>query len=137
MYVILEDTSHIKSPDETVKVTSWNICSLGDKKKRRSVHNYINKSQENLIVLLDTQMSSETESEHQRCTKNKMYFNSLKSDATGVTVVVNNSCSITDISATPIFPGNLTKYNITYKDEKFTIAALYTLNEKDINFFKT
>ena len=66
-----------------------------------------------------------------------MYFNSLKSDLRGVTVVVKNSSPITDISATLIFPGNLTKINFTYREEKFTIAALYAPNKKDMNFFRT
>ena len=33
-------------------------------------------------------------------------------------------------------PGNLTKLNFTYKDEKYALAALYAPNNKDIPFFR-
>ena len=66
-----------------------------------------------------------------------MYFNSYKSNARGVTILVKDSCPITDIKSTIIYPGNLTKFNFTYKDEKFSLAALYAPNEKDIKFFET
>ena len=66
-----------------------------------------------------------------------MYFNSLRSDARGVTILVKDSCPITNITSTVIIPGNLTKFNFTYKEEKWTIAALYAPNKKDLHFFHT
>ena len=66
-----------------------------------------------------------------------MYFNSLRSNARGVTILVKDSCPITNIIATVIVPGNLTKFNFTYKEEKWTIAALYAPNNKDLQFFHT
>ena len=127
----------MNSPDDTIKVTSWNVCSLGDKVKRRKIHSNINKSLANLFVLLDTRTFLETEKEHKKCTKHKMYFNNLRSNARGVTVLVKDSCPITDIKTTIIFPGNLTKFNFTFKGEKFSLGALYAPNDKDINFFET
>ena len=127
----------MKSPDDTIKVTSWNVNSLGDKFKRRKIHSNINKSLANFFVLLDTRTSLETESEHQKCTKHRMFFNHLRSNARGVTILVKDSCPITDIESTIIFPGNLTKLNFTFKGERFSLGALYAPNEKDINFFKT
>ena len=132
-----KNTSPLKSLDDTIKLTSWNVCSLGDKSKRRKIHNNLNKSHSNLFVLLDTRTSLETEKEHQKCTPNKMYFNSYKSNARGVTILVKDSCPITDITSTIIYPGNLIKFNFTYEDEKFSLAALYAPNEKDIKFFET
>ena len=64
-----------------------------------------------------------------------MYFNSYASNARGVTILVKDSCPITDIKSTIITPGNLNKYNFTYKGEKY--AALYAPNEKNIKFFQT
>ena len=64
-------------------------------------------------------------------------FNHLRSNARGVTILVKDSCPITDIESTVIFPGNLTQLNFTFKGEKFALGALYAPNEKDINFFKT
>ena len=66
-----------------------------------------------------------------------MYFNSYQSNARGVTILVKNSCPITNITSTILVPGNLTKFSFMYKDKKFTIAALYAPNEKNIDFFKT
>ena len=135
--LIPESYSPIKSPDDSIKVTSWNVNSLGDKNKRRKIHSNINKSLANLFVLLDTRTSIETEYDHKKCTKHKVFFNHLKSNARGVTILVKDSCPITDIKSTIIFPGNLTQLNFTFKGEKFALGALYAPNEKDINFFKT
>ena len=66
-----------------------------------------------------------------------MYFKALRSNTRGVSKLVKDSCPITNIKATIIVPGNLTKFNFTYKDEKFTLVALYAPNEKDIQFFET
>jgi exonuclease III len=104
---------------------------------RKRIHNNINKSPSNLFVLIDTRTSPETEIEHQKCTKHKMYFNHLRSNARGVAVLVKDSCPITDIESTVIFPGNITKFNFTHKGEKFSTGTLYAPNNKDIHFFET
>ena len=83
-------------------------------------------------MLLDTRTSLGTQKDNQKYTSNKMYFNSFKSNARGVTILVKDSCPITDVKSTIIYPGNLTKFNFMYKDEKFTLASLYAPNEKDI-----
>ena len=134
---IPESHSLIKSPDDSIRVTSWNVNSLGDKNKRKKIHSNINKSLANLIVLQDTHTSLETEYDHKKCTKHRVFFNHLKSNARGVTILVKDSCPITDIKSTIIFPGNLTQLNFTFKGERFSLGALYAPNEKDINFFKT
>ena len=66
-----------------------------------------------------------------------MYFNSIRSNARGVAILVKESCQITNVSAQIIVPGNLTKLSLTYKEENWTIAALYLPNNKDLNFFHT
>ena len=134
---MLGNTSLIKYPDEEIKLTSWNVNSLGDRKKNKNIFNKLNKECSNNVVLLDTRTSSETEHHYQKATAHKLYFNSLRSDARGVTILVKDSCPITNITSTAIIPGNLTKFNFTYKDEKWTIAALYAPNKKDLHFFHT
>ncbi len=66
-----------------------------------------------------------------------MYFNSLRSDARGVTILVKDSCPITNSTQDIIIQGNLTKLNFTYKDEQWTIAALNATNTKDLQIFHT
>ena len=134
---MLENTSLSKSPDGTIKITSWNINSLGNKSKRMKIHSNINKSSSNLFVLLDTRTFQQTESDHQKCTPHKMFFNSYASNARGVTILVKDSCPITDIKSTIIVPGNLTKFNFTYKCKKYALAAIYAPNEKNINYFQS
>ena len=93
---MLEKTSHSKSPDEEIKLTAWNVNSLGDRKKTKNIFNKLNKERSNIFVLLDTRTSSETEHCYQKATKHKLYFNSLRSDARGVTILVKESCPITN-----------------------------------------
>lgn len=64
-----------------------------------------------------------------------MYFNSLRSNACGVAILVKQSCPITNVSSQIIVLGNLTKLNVTYNEENWTIAALYAPNNKDLPFF--
>ena len=85
---MLGNTSPVKSPDEEVKLTSWNVNSLGDRKKIKIIFNKLNKECSFIVVLLDTRTSSETEHCYQKATKHKLYFNSLRSDARGVTILV-------------------------------------------------
>ena len=66
----------------------------------------------------------------------KIFFNSWTSNARGVAIVIKDSCLITDVKATIIVPGNLTKLNFTYKDERYALSALYAPNNKDIPFFR-
>ena len=66
-----------------------------------------------------------------------MYFNHLRSNARGVTVLVKDSCPITDIKTTIIFPGNLTKFNFIFKGENFFLGAFYAPNNKEIKIFET
>ena len=66
-----------------------------------------------------------------------MYFNSLRSNARGVAILVKESCPITNVSAQIIVPGKLTQLTFTYKEENWTIAALYAPNNKDLQFFHT
>ena len=61
----------------------------------------------------------------------------MRLNAQWVAILIKNSCQLTNIKATIIVPGNLTKLNFTYKDENFTLAALYAPNKKDIQFFQT
>merc|ERR1712082_41936 len=86
---------------------------------------------------VDTRTSPETEHIYQQATKHKLYFNSLRSDARGITILVKDLCPITDITQEIVIQGNLTKLNFTYKEEKWTIAALYAPNTKKIEFFHT
>ena len=64
-----------------------------------------------------------------------MYFNSLRSNARGIAILVKDSCPITNVSSQIIFPGNLTRLNFTYKEETWSIAALYAPDNKDLPFF--
>ena len=66
-----------------------------------------------------------------------MYFNSLRSNACGDAILVKDSCPITNVSSQIIVPGNLTRLNFTYKEETWSIAALYAPNSKDLPFFHT
>ncbi len=66
-----------------------------------------------------------------------MYFNSLRSDARGIAILVKESCPITNITQEIIIQGNLSKLNFTYKEERWTLAALYAPNTKDLQFFHT
>ena len=66
-----------------------------------------------------------------------MFFNSLRSNACGVSILIEESCPITNVSTQDIVPGNLTKLNFTYKEETWSIAALYAGNNKDLLFFHT
>ena len=109
----------------------------GDREKTKNIFNKLNKERSNIFCLLDTRTSPETEHIYQKATKHKLYFNSLRSDARGVTILVKDSCPITNITSTNIIQGNLTKLNFTYKDENWTIAALYAPNTKDLQFFHT
>ena len=64
-----------------------------------------------------------------------MYFNFLRSNAPGVAILVKDSCPITNITATTIAPGNLTKLSFIYKEENWTIAALYAPTTRMYSFF--
>ena len=122
------------TPDDCIRLTSWNICSLGDPKKRKNIYNKINRSQSNIFLLLDTRTSKEAEWDCQKNSPHQIFFNSYASNARGVAIEIKDSCPIQDVKATIIVPGNLTKLNFTYKDEKFALAALYAPNNKDIPF---
>ena len=41
----------LKYPDDCIRHTSWNICSLGDSRKRKNIYNKINRSPSNLFLL--------------------------------------------------------------------------------------
>ena len=97
----------------------------------------INKSHASICLLLDTRTSKEAEKDCQKHSPHKIFFNSWTSNARGVAIVIKDSCPITDVVATNIVPGNLTKLNFTYKDERYALAALYAPNNKDIPFFRT
>ena len=125
------------SLDEDVKLTSWNVNSLGDRQKTRNILNKLNREPSNIICLVDTRTSTETEHIYQQATKHKLYFNSLRSDARGITILVKDTCPITDITQEIVIQGNLTKLNFTHKEEKWTIAALYAPNTKNLEFFHT
>ena len=135
--ILLEETSPTKSLDEEIRLTSWNVNSMGDRKKTRNILNKLNKERSNIFCLVDTRTSKETEHIFQKATKHKLFFNSLRSDARGITILVKDSCPITNITQEIIIPGNLSKLNFTYKEEKWTIAALYAPNTKDLQFFHT
>ncbi len=135
--ILLEETSPTKSLDEEIRLTSWNVNSMGDRQKTRNILNKLNKERSNIFCLVDTRTSIETEHIYQKATKHKMFFNSLRSDARGIAILVKESCPITNITQEIIIQGNLFKLNFTYKEERWTIAALYAPNTKDSKFFHT
>ena len=70
-------------------------------------------------MLQDTRTSKEAEKDCQKNSLHKIFFNSYASNARGVAIVVKDSCPITDVKTIIIVPGNLTKLNFTYKEEKY------------------
>ncbi len=58
--ISLKETSRTKSLDDEVRLTSWNVNSMGDRIKTRNIFNKLNKERSNIFCLVDTRTSKET-----------------------------------------------------------------------------
>ncbi len=102
--------------DQDVTVTAWNINSLSVQSKTVSIFDCADKERSNLWIFIDTWTATDNEVKYQNLTKDKLYFNSFKSNARGIVVLKKDSCPAKDISTSNIIAGSLTKITFTSDD---------------------
>ena len=111
------------------KILAWNVNILGPKETQRRFIYSIKKTQANLIVLIDTQLSETLET----CVKNlwgqRCYFNSLCSNSRGIAVLIKDGIDLENIQWHNIIEGNFSKLTFTFKKENYMIKCLYAPNK--------
>ena len=124
----------------------WNVNSLSDYKTQVKFINKLKSSPENVFILSDTGLNSDSQRVFGKLWGEGAYFNSFSSSQRGLTILLKDSLPAREVKINNIIKGNYTRLTFKVKDLNVLVKCIYapnedmTKNEVDNNsntFFKT
>ena len=97
---------------------AWNVNSLGPPEVQQRVINKVCKSQDNIIVLVDTWLSETQETAFANMWGQKCYFNLLSSNVQGIVVLIKDTLDISEVTWKNEIKGNFSKFAFVHKEQK-------------------
>lgn len=122
-----------------LKVLSANVNGLGGNIKRRAFFDHVEKADSDIICLVDTRFSDNTQDYIRNETNRICYFNNFNNQNTasrGVAILVRKSCPIKITMQNKDNNGNLLWVKCEYEGREFLLCVLYGPSEDDPYFFQ-
>ena len=116
-------------------ILSANVNGFGNNEKRREFFLHIEKVNPDIICLSDTRFSTNIHDVIKNETNNYCFFNSLRSNARGVAILIKKTCPIIVNSNTHDDSGNLLWLHCTFEGNRILIGVIYGPNEDCPEFF--
>lgn len=120
----------------SLKIITVNCQGLGDPEKRSDVLNYYKSMNYNIYCLQDTHFTDKLEPYIQAQWGYKCFFNSYKSNARGVAIMINNNFEYQMHETKKDNSGNYIILDITIEGERMTIVNIYGPNDDNPIFYK-
>ena len=86
----------------------WNLNSLSDYKTQVKFINKLKGAVENVFILCDTRLGSDSQRGFAMHWVGKSYFNSFSTSQRGLAISIRDSLPVTDVKAENIIKGNYT-----------------------------
>ena len=106
-------------------ILTANVNGLGEPKKRSSFLNHINKSNPDIVCLIDTRFCKSTHDLIRNETGMLCFYNSFNSNSRGIAVLVNKKCPLTLELAYNDDRGNVLWLKCAYDDHTFMLGVIY------------
>ena len=118
-----------------LKLFSFNVRGINDKKKRRDVFNWLRKKNCDIYFLQETHSTKSVEQLWQNEWGYKAFFSSFSSNSRGVTILFNNSFKYELHNSFKDEQGRFIILDCTINGQRFTLANIYGPNEDNPTFF--
>ena len=125
----------MSKPSE-LKILSMNVCGFGNKKKRNTIINHLERFKPTIICLSDTRLDKNSELLMRNEFQYHCYFNSLTSNSRGVAIMINKSAPINVNNIMKDDSGNWISINFDYESKSLNLINIYGPNEDNPAFFE-
>ena len=112
-----------------------NVNGFSNDSKRREFYTHIDSSRADIICLTDTRFHSNIHKQIENESNKYCYFNSYRSNARGVAILVSKNCPIKILSTENDTSGNFLSLKCEYEENLLLICVIYGPNEDSPEFF--
>lgn len=106
----------------------WNVNSLSDYKSQVKFINKLRGFQENVFILCDTRLDSDSQRAFSKILGEGAYFNSFSSSQRGLTILIKDSLPAKEVKIENIVKGNYSRLTFKVKDFTILIKCIYAPN---------
>lgn len=118
-----------------IQMLSCNCRGLGDNQKRKDIFNFLRQKKYSIYCLQDTHFTDEIISQVRSQWGYDCYFSNFKSNARGVSILINNNFECKVLQEAKDTEGNMIVLKLQLANRTITLANIYGPNTDKPNFF--